>query len=720
MTAVASGVGRVQLARSLATRLVAALPLVTVFTWLTLVYAWQAWLVTAPIIFTDELLYTQLSRSLADDLSPEVRGERSSLESLTTALRAPAWLLDDVGDAYLAAKVIGVVAMTGTVFPAYALARTLVSARLALFAATAAVAIPALCYSALLMEEPFAYLVSTLALYLIVRALVTRAPLWLAAAAAACAVAPLVRGQLIVLGAVFALAAAAVAWTDDRVRARRARWRPWDSLALGAGAVVVAVAAYELLTRVSDAWRVADANTEAALDYGVWALAALTVGVGVLPMVATLAVLLPARGERPARERTAFAAVAAASILVFAVYTAVKGVYLSTFLASLVLERNVIYLAPLLFTGTALWLERRRVRPLAAAGAAVAVAAILSGAQLVVFHPYFEAPGYSLVALAHRELGLTTATIEAVLWVVFGVSVLLVALGGVLASRPRAGAALVAVVASLLVAWNVAGEVYAAVAQRDLANRMLASVPSPVDWLDRATAGRPAIYLGQGIDDPNRIHLLEFWNESLRGVWSLDGTAPGPGRTVVPTLATADGVLSPDAGVSYVVVDGPIDVDGTLEERAGRWRLYRISRPLRLRSAVTGVYPDGWMGGWSSYSRFRTRGMRAGRIDVDLSRSAWGGTDVPGEATIRVGRLAIGPGGQPALGGVTAVRTWTLRSHGRRTFRIPSPRPPFRVEVTVTPTFVPRELDPRVGDNRQLGAQVSYRFVPARAAGEGA
>ena len=713
MTAVASGVGRAAPARSIAPRLIAALPLVTVFTWLMLVYAWQAWLVTAPIIFTDELLYTELARSLASELRPELRGQPTSLESLTAAFRATAWLLDDVGDAYLAAKLIGVVAMTASVFPAYALARMLVAPRLALFAAAGSIAIPALSYSALLMEEPFAYPLATLALYLIVRALAARTPLSAAAAIAACLVAPFVRGQLVVLAAVLLLATLLVAGTDERVRRRLARWRPWHWPALAVAAVVVAVAGYELLTGTSDEWQTAAENLTGTLDYGIWALGALTIGVGVLPVVASLAGLVPARRERQTRERTAFAAVLAASVVVFGVYAAVKGIYLSTFLAALVLERNVIYLAPLLFVGTALWLQRPRVHPVALVAAATLVAAVVQHAQVVVFHPYFEAPGYSIVALAYRELGLTEHTIELLLWVAVAVSAVVVAGGHALAARPRRLAALAAVVAPLVLAWNVTGEVYAAVGQRDLANRMLASVPAPVDWLDRATRGRPALYLGQGIDDPNRVHLLEFWNRSLEHVWSLDGTAPGPGPTVMPTLTTPDGSLSPDPGVAYVVTEAPLELEGTLVKWEGGWRLYRIRAPLRLRSAVTGVFSDGWMGASSAYSQFRTPGMRPGRMEVDLGRAGWGGTDVPARATIRVGRLAIGPGALPTLGRVTAVRTWTLRALAQKTFRIPTPAPPFRVEVTVSPTFVPGDLDPRSGDRRKLGAQVAYRFVAA-------
>ena len=47
--------------------------------------------------------------------------------------------------------------MTSVVFPVYLLARMLVSRGWALFAAAASAAIPALTYSTLIIEEPYAY-----------------------------------------------------------------------------------------------------------------------------------------------------------------------------------------------------------------------------------------------------------------------------------------------------------------------------------------------------------------------------------------------------------------------------------------------------------------------------------------------------------------------------------------------------------------------------------
>ena len=65
---------------------------------------------------------------------------------------APVWWIDDVGQAYGAAKYLNVLVMTAAVFPAYGLARMVVSKPWALFAA-AGEDDPGLYYSSMLVEE---------------------------------------------------------------------------------------------------------------------------------------------------------------------------------------------------------------------------------------------------------------------------------------------------------------------------------------------------------------------------------------------------------------------------------------------------------------------------------------------------------------------------------------------------------------------------------------
>jgi len=160
-------------------RALEALPLVLGYILLCCLYAWQASRHDSPTIFTDELEFAQISRSIAETGESARRGAPYGVQTLYSYLVAPAWWIDDTASAYEAAKFIGVLVMTATIFPAYALARTIVSRPWALGAAVAAAAIPALSYAPFLVEEPLAYPVATAALWLIARALASaprRAP----------------------------------------------------------------------------------------------------------------------------------------------------------------------------------------------------------------------------------------------------------------------------------------------------------------------------------------------------------------------------------------------------------------------------------------------------------------------------------------------------------------------------------------------------------------
>jgi hypothetical protein len=122
-------------------RLSSLLPLLVAYAGLAALYAWQAWQRETPTLFSDEIEFTQISRSIAETGRAALRGgEPASSASLYEYLAAPAWWLGDVGSAYLAIKLLGVAVMTAALFPAYALARLVVARPYALFAAVATAA----------------------------------------------------------------------------------------------------------------------------------------------------------------------------------------------------------------------------------------------------------------------------------------------------------------------------------------------------------------------------------------------------------------------------------------------------------------------------------------------------------------------------------------------------------------------------------------------------
>jgi hypothetical protein len=453
------------------------------------------------------------------------------------------------------------------------------------------------------------------------------------------------------------------------------------------------------------------------IEYGVWAGGAFVIGLGVLPVVAALAGLVRPKDEERTPALRAFTALLLAALLCFGLYTAIKASYLSTSFGTVIVERNLIYLIPLVFVGTALWLERPRLRWLPLAAATGFVAYLLVSANYALENvPYSDALGLAIAQMSNRNLSFTDSAVQWALIVTLTVSVLLLVLPRLLDGRRGAVRAVLVTTVALVLAWTLTGQISAAKYSNDAGDLITRNYPKPLTWLDEITGGEPVVYLGQNLNTGADlgIWLTEFWNRSLEKVWSLDGTAPGPGPVLTPDLVATDGRLAPDPGARYVLAERGIDVDGELVGRppqTGRWFVYKLDGPLRLAHAETGVFTDGWMGAESAYNQYASPSGKGGNMVVRLGRWAWGGPDKPGRVLIRVGTLVKGADKQPHIGEVTATRRWTIHSLSRATFVIPAPPPPFRVEVTVRPTFSPSDYEGE-SDGRELGAQVGYLFIP--------
>lgn len=710
--------------RTFSERLLGAVPLLAIFFWACVIYAWQAWRHGSPWLFGDELELSQLSRAIAATGHAARRGEPHSFDSLYTYLIAPAWKIHDTQRAYDAVKYINVIVMTTAAFPAYGIARFLTGKVPALFAAAATVVIPAFFYTSLIVEESLAYPYSTLCLYLFVGALVHRTRWWIGGAVVAALFAPLVRGELLVIPATLALAALFLAWRSEAAQRWRSRWNVEDWI----GMVVVVVSAAVLFSALaghrSYEWLIATGFYKHRMfTLGLRAAGGLTIGLGILPVVVGLATLCPAPGERFRVELRAFRCVAFAAVIGFGWYTAVKASYLSTSFATVTVERNLIYLAPLFFAAIALWLERRALHPVALAVATLFVLyLVLTTPYEMQFRLYSDAPGFALLEWLNRTaLGLTAGGAKVLL-----VIILVATVAVLLAPRfvPRAAPALGAAVAAFVLVWIAAGELTASAASNAFSRSFLSNIHGGPTWLDDKTHGGPTLYLGQAIQDPNSVNLLEFWNRSIKQVWSLDGTAPGPGPTTTPNLARTDGTLYPDPGYPYVVAEPGIVFDGQVvgvhAHRAGgrfqTWTLYRVTHPLRLKRAITGLYPDGWSGpNGTQYTQYVSPGGRPGKIVVRVSRQDWSGPFTPANVQITVGGVRIGTDKEPHLALPFTIRKWRILRNESKTFVIPAPAPPFRVEVAVAPVFRPHDLAPtRSSDSRPLGAEVTYRFVSSR------
>jgi hypothetical protein len=711
-------------------RLLAAAPLASVYLWLSGIYMVEAWRRSTPWLFGDELEFTQLSRSIAATGHPTERGVPHSADSLVTYLIAPLWRIHDVATAYSAIKYLDVLIMAAVVFPTYLLARMIVGKTAALFAAAGAGAIPALAYSSYLVEEPIAYPYAALCFFVIAKAFVTRSRRWIAAAIIASAFAPIVRTELVMIPAALVLAALFAAWSSDRARQWRSTWSTGDWV----GCVVLLLGAIFALTAIgshhsAEIFRVTRGYKHRLINEGDWAAATLALGMGVLPFMAGLAALFRARGEPRSREVRLFRCVSLAGIVAFALYTGIKAAYLSTVFATRVEERNLIYIAPLLFIGTALVFSRRRVSTV---GLAVTGAYTLYLVGYALYHVtqypyqmgvqlYSDALGFAIVQQGNRDLSWTPHLVREVLIVMSVVSVLVLLAPRFLGDgRARVAAIVTAAAAVGVVGWNLTGELAASAGTSSIARQAATTLGHPFSWVDDHTRGKPTLYMGEAEVDQNPEWLLEFWNRSLARISSLDGSVLGPGFSGSPNIlrngalywTNSPGRLS--IQYPYAVEDLPcIDLAGpsvaTHQFRAGgrlqTWRLLQLTTPNRLQSTCTGIYADGWSGPKDTfYYRFSGPG---GWLRVAYSRPE----NYPIRPTpihIVLGSLKIEEK-QPALAGTIKRVDSTIGNLQSKVAWLRVPAGGFAVHVVVDKKFVPNDYDHR-GDRRQLGADVTYRF----------
>jgi hypothetical protein len=717
--------GRVDEARSRLTaadRLLAAVPLVSIYLWLSIVYCVEAWKRTTPWLFTDELEMTQISRAIAATGHAARRGEPYKFRSLYTYMIAPLWWIDDVAKAFSAIKYVDVLVMTSVIFPTYFLARLFLRRGWALFAAAGAAAFPSLAYSSWIVEETLAYPYAALCFFLIVKAFIERSRGWIGGAVAASLVAPFVRGELIVIPIVLAIATLFAAWSSDRGKLRRASWSWDDYLAVFALALGAIFAISALASHHSSQWYgVTTYWKHRAIVLGDWAAGALAIGVGVIPFVVGLAGLFAIKEEPRVREVRIFRSVAAAGIIGFGLYTGMKAAYLQSAFATRIEERNLIYIVPLLFIATALVFERRRVNYVALAVAGAYAFYLVVGTPYPSEHLYSDALGFSLVQQANRYYEWTSQEAQ---WLMIGITIGGVLLVAAMTVR-RLGAAALGIAAALAVgilAWNVTGEISAAAGDITIARETGAILRHPYTWVDDVSRGKPTLYLGQGVADQRSEWLLEFWNRSIVTVNSLDSSLVGPGPSGTPNIA-ADGriywSLTPDAPgrvYDYAVEDWPcVDLAGTVAARHGyqgpsatglrEWRMIQLTKPNRLRAACSGIYPDGWSGAEDS-TYFHFTNADHGWLRIQISRQNWPGS--PGH--VQFGSITT-KYREPAIGGIFRERPFVVHTGRTKVIWLRAPAGRFGARVVIDKKFIPRDLNPEgTSDPRVLGAQVDYRF----------
>ena len=703
-------------------RFQSAVPILVVYFGLAALDAWQATRRPVPTIFTDELELTQLARAIAETGEPARRGvPYESFASLVAYALAPVWWLSSATASWAAAKLILVLAMTATVFPAYGLARMVVPKWYALAAAGASVAVPALAYSPFLVEEPLAYPISTLALWLIARSLERPSKGRVAASFAMCMVAVLTRTQLAVLLVVLVLGLLWLAWESDSARRWRTQWTTWDWVGAVTIALGVAFALMAAIGHASTAWR----NTMLEFKYRIfehasWALGALAIGVGVLPVLLGVAALARPRSEKRDSRTRAFVTTSFAALVVFVAYAGIKGAYNSTVFSTLVVERNLIYLCPILFISTALAFARGVGQGWAIAGATVVSLWVITIVPLRLDqYPYYEAHGLAIATFMNRELGWPEGVIQGVLIAACVMSLLVVVALKLLRRSSTTFAAVTGLAAVAVVAWGLTGQVYAAEGERTFSEQIDRNLPRPYDWVEEATGGGSVVVLGQHITDATGIWLTEFFNPSVRKIWSLDGSARAVGGPILtPDLDAVDGTLTPVPGTDYVLAVNGVTLQAPVVAQRENAVLYRIDgSPVKLKDALVGRSSDGWMTGSAedpvaraSYTRYDVSADEPGLAVVRLARSTRWCPDpsarTTGKVTVRIGPVGIGQDNQPRIERVTETRRFEVPDCEASGTTLNPPNQPWRMEITLSPTFVPADVDPSRSDRRHLGAVI--------------
>lgn len=572
-----------------------------------------------PWIFVDELIYSELAKSLAAGGDLHLRDVPAGGYGVVYPLLiSPAWaLFDRVPEAYAAAKAINAVLISLVAVPAYLLARRLVGQGLSLVAAVLAVALPSLAYSGVIMTENAFYplfLVVVISLVLVLerptvaRQIVLVALLGVAfqtrpqavALAAAALTAPFVQGVL-----------------GGRVRAALVAQRTLYGIA-GAGVLLVLglqLVRGQSVSSLLGAYAVAGEggyHFGAVARYFLYHAAELDLYLGVAPVAAAALLVVCQRNTDP-RLDAYLAVVISVSFWLLLLVAA----FASKF-AGRVQERNTFYLVPLILIALLVWIDRGAPRPPRATAAATIVAAALPGtlpfARLIDFPAISDAlmllPLWGLVDRGLASDELSTVVVPAAI---------------------AAAALLVYVPRRFALALPLFVLVYFGVALHPIEQRMThasqGSVDSGIgnrhrDWVDRAVpAAAEVSVLWTGEGDVYDVWQNEFFSRSVGTIYSIAGQLLGGlPQTTLSVDAQAGILRGPDGRPvqpDYLLVDDSFTPAGRIlaRDEAHEITLYELDGPLRSTENVTGLYPDTWSGARVTYTR---RDCEGGIVRVQL------------------------------------------------------------------------------------------------------
>jgi hypothetical protein len=579
--------------------------------------------VVAPWIMVDELIYSELAKSVAAHGTFDVRGVPShGYGFVYPLLIAPAFRIwSSVPRAYEAAKDIDSVVMSLAALPAYGIARRLLPAPHSLVVAALAVAIPSLLYTGELMtENPFYPLFLLVVLVLLLT--LERPTTWRQVGLLVlCGVAFATRQQAIVLVPAVLLAPLLHGWIEGDLRTRIRRFVPLYAI-VGAAVVLAllgTVARGRSPLSLLGAYRAATGtgySVSSVLHYLLWHVAELDLYVGVAPFAALLALWLrPRLASAPAR---AFVA----ATLPLTVLLLVEVAAFASTQSARIEERNMFYVAPFALVAL-LGLAVEGVVP---RGRALVAGAVVAGV-LPVAIPFGRFVTTSAVSdtfalLPWWWLQDRGIDFDAIRWVALAVGLLAAAA----ALLPRRLALLLPLLVVIYFALTnaVVLDGKHGIAQTSRGVLFAGIKRAPPNWIDQLAGHRQRVaVLWTPSSEPHPVYDTEFFNRSVGTIYSLgadpwQGGLPETVVNILPNGRVASG-STPLPPVSYALVQ--TDVEGQkigADPKIG-WSLYEVGGPLRVLTRVDGVDADHWGARYVAWRRFDCDG---GRLRVQLALDA--------------------------------------------------------------------------------------------------
>lgn len=668
--------------------------------------------VAAPFIFQDELLYSELAKSLGVTGHFALRDVPGlyGIGPVYPALISPAYaLFDSIPTAYAAVKAINALLMSLAAVPAFLIARRLVGPWLALLAAALALAVPDVLLAGTIMTENAFYPLFMLWIYLVVRMLERPTILNQLGVLALLVVLYETRSQALALGpalvTALVLMIAAETWAAGNrgsalVERTRSYWLTWVLIVVGAALYVVVEVVIRGLTLKGSLLKTYTALGTVNYTFGgvakwfLYHLGELDIITGVLPLAAFVVVLVAAcRRDVGTPALRAFAATAlAASFWILLVVAA----FASSPYSQRLVERNDFYVMPLLLIALVVWVGRFAGTMPRAAGAGAAVAAAVTGLfpATSFFNGNAVTDAFGLLALWGQQIhrGIPPE------WVTPIIVVAAMAVAVAFLALP----ARFALAAPLLVL------LFLAVLNRQ-ANFFLTSsgtasrnggVQVAENWVDRAVGDAKVTFLFTNARPPQALWQNEFFNKTIGQVYNFAGPVDGLPQATAAVDPTTGVLQSGGAPVraQYVLSDSSVLL--TAKQVANDpnvgMSLYRVDGPVRAAGTTGGLYPDTWSGPVATFTGYACHGGRLSmRLTSDTAIHPHPQRIVARSGGRVVARVIVRPG----------------QVHVPFSFPVISRGGACSATVTVTPTAVPAQVT-GAPDTRALGIrmqQIAFR-----------